>query len=181
VSSRPQKEHFITNASTPRCRRRTPAGNIYASNWDTGQIVKITPVGQLSLLAGNGTYSDHHTIDRIGPEAPSAPRDVQATPTGGSLTVSFLPPTDAGTTPVTGYEVSTDGGTTWAPMTVTPAGERLTGTVAGSASSQVRVRAVNTSGASAPATGTVAASGGPAQFPSPVWRSRSPSPSGSCS
>ncbi|GAA3272335.1 fibronectin type III domain-containing protein [Dactylosporangium vinaceum] len=31
-------------------------GNVYVSNWDTGQISKITPAGQLTVIAGTGTY-----------------------------------------------------------------------------------------------------------------------------
>jgi hypothetical protein len=101
------------------------------------------------------SHSDNNTIDRIGPETPSAPRDVQATLHGNALAVSFLPPADSGTTPITSYEVSVDGGTSWHAISVTSSGGRLVGTLNGvSASSfQVLVRAQNTAGASDNSTG----------------------------
>jgi hypothetical protein len=101
------------------------------------------------------SHSDNNTIDRIGPETPSAPRDVQATLHGTALEVSFLPPADSGTTPITSYQVSIDGGAHWQTMSVTSTDGRLVGTLSGvSASSfQVLVRAQNTAGASDNSTG----------------------------
>jgi hypothetical protein len=176
------------------------AGNVYVSTWDNGQIYKITTSGVLSLVAGSGTRaaptygspalttdlkaaeslvvndagviylaeSDNNTIDRIGPETPSAPRDVQATPHGTALELSFLPPIDPGTSPILGYEASIDGGVHWQTIAVTPTGGRLVGTFTGvSASSfQVLVRALNTTGASANSTAVSVGSGsGSAQLP----------------
>ncbi|MFI5916300.1 fibronectin type III domain-containing protein [Dactylosporangium sp. NPDC051541] len=168
------------------------AGNVYVSNWDTGQISKISADGQLTVIAGNGTYglptyngpalasamrqsegltvndagvvyaahSDNNTVDRIGPEAPSAPRDVRAAVSGTTLNVSFQPPVDAGSTPITGYEVSLDGGVTWTTLATTASGGRLAGSVAGVSAAtayQVQVRAVNVSGASTAGAGATTA------------------------
>jgi len=109
--------------------------------------------------------SDNHTIDRIGPAAPSAPRDVQVTPHGSTLGLSFLPPIDPGTSSITAYEASIDGGAHWQTVTVTPSGGRLVGTLTGVSGSsfQVLVRARNITGASV--NGTASATGQSASLP----------------
>jgi sugar lactone lactonase YvrE len=96
-------------------------------------------------------HSDNNTVDRIGPLTPGPPLDVQVNPSGSTLGLSFLPPADAGTTPVSSYEVSIDNGATWNTFVATPSGGRLTGSISGvppATSYQVLVRALNLSGAS---------------------------------
>jgi sugar lactone lactonase YvrE len=91
------------------------------------------------------------TIDRVGPEAPAPPTVTSATPGNGSATIDFLPPVSYGTSPITGYEASTDGGATWHTISTTPgAGETFQSTLTGltdGATYDVLVRAVNGSGA----------------------------------
>ena len=111
------------------------------------------------------SHMENNTIDRIGPELPTAPRDVQGTVHGSVLTVSFRPPIDPGATPITGYQVSTDGGGSWHPVAVSAVGGRLVGTLSGVSGSslQVLVRALNTSGPSGNSSGVSVT--GSAQLP----------------
>lgn len=81
---------------------------------------------------------------------PAAPTGITATPSNGAAAVVFTPPADDGGSPLTGYQTSTDGGTTWLPLTTTAAtaGAR-TGTVPGLTNGTgytLRLRAVNAVG-----------------------------------
>ncbi|WP_210491687.1 hypothetical protein [Patulibacter sp. SYSU D01012] len=90
-------------------------------------------------------------IGRVGPAVPSRPRAVTAVAgPDGAVTVGFVPPANRGLTAITGYEVSADGGDTWAPLDTTAApGGRRTGRVEGLAvgTHAMQVRARNASGA----------------------------------
>jgi hypothetical protein len=131
-----------------------------------GGLAVSSPLGGSESIVVNGagvaylSHSDNNTIDRIGPETPSAPRDVQATLHGNAVALSFLPPVDGGTTPITGYEASLDGGAHWQTISVTPSDDRLLATLNGVSGSsvQVLVRALNISGPSGNATGSAGSS-----------------------
>ena len=196
----------------------SPAGDLYIADAAHNVIEHVTPDGTLSLIAGDGTAGTPVAGDplaspvphpggigvdptgvvyaqvgnnpwnatqvlRIGPSAPSAPRDLTVTRTGTTATLGFLPPYAPGTTPVTDYEVSLDGGATWTTLTTTTgSGGRVSGTVTGVSSGAAHtflVRARNGSGAGsdsdaasaaadAAAVTPAAATTAPAAAPAPV-------------
>lgn len=128
------------------------SGDVYISSEGTGMVSKVTPAGELSIVAGNGTYgttifgipatdspigyaegvavnadgtfyiadSNNNTIDRVGPETPGAPSQPTLVAGDGIAQLSFTAPIDPGTSPISSYQVSLDGGTTWQTITPTP-------------------------------------------------------------
>ena len=165
------------------------AGNLYHADMYQHYIEKVTPDGTLSVIAGNGATgapvagpptasplempvslaldsagtlyvtANWSRVIRIGSAEPSAPRNLVATPGAGTASVSFDPPVTPGTSPITGYEASSDGGATWHALTTAPgSGSALTATIAGLGAGgayTLRVRAVNLSGAGDPVAGGV--------------------------
>ena len=167
-------------------------------------VSKVTPAGELSIVAGNGTYgstifgipatdtpigyaegvavnadgtfyiadSNNNTIDRVGPTTPGAPSQLVLVAGDGTAQLSFTAPIDPGTSPITGYQVSLDGGTTWQTITTAPgAGNTLTTTLSGltdGTTYAVRVRAVNTSGAGAASPSGSVTPKAPSPAPSPA-------------
>ena len=80
---------------------------------------------------------------------PDAPQQLTVTSDDASVPLGFAAPARDGGDPITGYQVSTDGGTSWAPLTTAGTGP-FTATVTGLANGTryaVMVRAVNTVGA----------------------------------
>ena len=61
--------------------------------------------------SGPGTAATAFPVTPVGPA--SAPTDVLAKPDDGVLDVTFTPPADNGGSPVSYYQYSVDGGTTW--------------------------------------------------------------------
>ncbi len=106
----------------------------------------------------DGTFftadGDYKTVDRIGYATPGPPGQPTLTAGDGSAEMSFTAPIDPGTSAITSYQVSLDGGSTWQTITTTPgAGSTLTATLAAlndGTNYSVLVRAVNTSGGGAP-------------------------------
>jgi hypothetical protein len=92
-----------------------------------------------------------YSMLRIGAPEPSAPRDLAATAGDASATLSFRVPGNPGTSALTGYQVSTDGGATWEALAATAgAGGTLSAALAGltnGSSYSVLVRALNGAGA----------------------------------
>jgi lipoprotein-anchoring transpeptidase ErfK/SrfK len=81
---------------------------------------------------------------------------VKAGPGSGQLTVTYLAPAAAGTSPVTGYEISVDNAVTWWPCSPTP-GVCILTNLTNDRVYSVAMRAQTAAGpspASAPATGT---------------------------
>jgi len=112
----------------------------------------VSPYGVAVDSSGVVYVADgsNRTVDRIGPTTPAPPTIIGATPSTTSIAVSFDPPVSDGTSPITGYEASTDGGSTWHGITTTSGSSTslqatLSGLTAGSAYS-VLVRADNGSG-----------------------------------
>jgi len=182
-------EATASNLKHPEGVAVDASGNVYIADVQSQLIVRVTPAGRLSVVAGNETngtptyggspfisalkYPDNvavdssgvlyvdeegnSTIDRVGPETAAAPTVTSATSGNGTGTIDFLPPVSDGTSPITGYEASTDGGATWhAISTVVGSGETLQSELTGltdGVTYHVLVRAVNGSGAGAASNG----------------------------
>ena len=178
-------EATASNLKRPEGVAVDSSGNLYIADVQSGLVLRVTPGGRLSVVAGTGTvgaptyggsplvsalkYPDYvavdssgvlyvdeegnSTIDRVGPETAAAPTVTSATSGNGTGTIDFLPPVSYGTSAITGYEASTDGGATWhAISTVAGSGETLQSGLTGltdGVTYQVLVRAVNGSGAGA--------------------------------
>jgi hypothetical protein len=97
------------------------------------------------------TDINNNTIDRVGLATPGPPLQLSASSGTGSAQLTFAAPTDRGTSAITGYEVSLDGGLSWQALATSPAaGGLLTATLSGltnGATYPVVVRADNSSGA----------------------------------
>jgi sugar lactone lactonase YvrE len=122
-------------------------GAVYVGNDSASQVVKLTPPAS----------------------APGAPTGLQATSGSGSAALSFTPPVFTSGLPITGYEDSTDGGTTWHTLTFTGS-TTITGTITGLAAGttyQVEVRAVNSVG-SGPGSASISVSQAVASTPIPT-------------
>jgi outer membrane protein OmpA-like peptidoglycan-associated protein len=151
--------------------------NVYAPMYDTFTVAKVSADGNtvdptwgtlpngarstgLAFGPGDDLYSSdgpNHTITKLeaDPTVPGAPRDLSTTPGDTTADVSFTAPLRTGHSAITGYEISTNGGANWAPLTTTgtaPITATVTGLTNGSAYA-VQVRAVNAQG-SGPASAT---------------------------
>ncbi len=95
--------------------------------------------------AGGGPASNSVSVTPEAPE-PNAPRDLVARPGDAEATITFTPGPSGGS-PVTNYEFTLNGGSTWAAFApaITGSPARITGLVNGT-TYQVRLRAVNASG-----------------------------------
>lgn len=87
---------------------------------------------------------------------PGAPTNLSATPQNQSAEVAFTAPADDGGTPITNYEYSIDGGTTWVTPSpaITSSPITITGLTNGT-SYNVKLRAVNAIGDGDPSTANV--------------------------
>lgn len=95
--------------------------------------------------AGTGPASD--PVSSTPRKAPSAPTITSIQAGNRTLTVSFNPPADDGGAPVTNYQYSVDGGTTW--VTRTPAGTKspiVIQPLTNGTTHPVLIRAVNAAG-----------------------------------
>ncbi len=131
----------------------------------------LDPFGIAALTDGTLFVADlnNDTIDRIGSAVPGPTGLASVTPTSTTATVTFTAPTDQGTSAISGYESSVDGGASWQAATPTTGSNgalsvSLTGLTPGT-TYQLLTRAENSSGwgASSPAasfTTAAAATGG---------------------
>jgi outer membrane protein OmpA-like peptidoglycan-associated protein len=121
----------------------------------------------LTLVAGTATADDSYTYVA---NPPGAPTHVTVVGHDGSIAVTFTPPTSDGGAPITSYQISTDGGTTWKTVTTTAgAGGTLTATVSGlpnGVAVSVEVRAINSRSAGAGTTPKTATPVAPISTPS---------------
>jgi outer membrane protein OmpA-like peptidoglycan-associated protein/predicted RNA-binding protein with TRAM domain len=113
------------------------------------QVAAVNTVGQ-------GSYSAPSSpVTPTGP--PSAPSITTITPSDGSLSVAFTPPSS--TLAITDYQYSVDGGTTWISGGVTTSPLLISGLTNGT-TYPVEIRAISSAGngnASAPTNGTPSA------------------------
>ena len=109
--------------------------------------------------AGTGTPSNTVTITPMAITAPSAPRYPSASARLLGASVAWSTPSDTGGSAITSYVVdwSVDAGVTWsAPVRVAPTSRSvLLSDLAGNVAHVVRIRAVNETGTSLPATANV--------------------------
>ncbi|MFZ9773125.1 MAG: InlB B-repeat-containing protein, partial [Ilumatobacteraceae bacterium] len=118
----------------------------------------------LRAVTGAGAGSASAVLYGQPVAAPSAPLGVSVTVASQRLSVSFTAPSSNGS-PITSYEYSTNGGTSWTSAATTATTFDITGLTNGTTYS-VRVRAINAIGAGA---ATVALSRTPAAVPgSPI-------------
>lgn len=140
-----------------------PDGNlsIYAGNGTQGPPTYGSPADSSALNDPEGVAVDstgalyiadknNETVDRVAGLPPAPPGQPTLTPGDGSAQMSFTPPVDAGTSAVTSYQISLDGGATWITITTSPGPNgTLTATLTGltdGTTYNVIVRAVNNSG-----------------------------------
>lgn len=86
---------------------------------------------------------------------PSAPHNLTATAGTNSVTLRFRAPADNGGDPITAYQYSVDGGTTWKTLTTSTSGSVLTAVISNLANGHTyrfEVRAVNAIGSGAAST-----------------------------
>jgi sugar lactone lactonase YvrE len=129
----------------------------------------LEPIDAIAVNANGTLYiadSVGNMIDRVGLATPGAPGNPGLTAGDGSAQLSFTAPLDQGTSAITGYQVSLDGGSTWQSLATSPGlGGTLTATLNGLTNDTlytVIVRAVNNAGPGAYSpTGTVMPGGPP--------------------
>ncbi|MFI5910162.1 fibronectin type III domain-containing protein, partial [Dactylosporangium sp. NPDC051541] len=101
-----------------------------------------------------GSSGESGSSNSVSPaDVPAAPA-VTATAGNGSVGVQFAAPGNQGSA-ITGYEVSTDGGSSWTTLTTTSTNGLLSGTVSGLTNGtaySVQVRAINAKGTGNPST-----------------------------
>jgi hypothetical protein len=136
--------HVIAGAHA--CGEATYGGAAGDSSLNFPAALAVNSAGVLFDASYRG-----NAVDRIGPLTPSSPTILSASPGDGSASIVFDPPVSTGTSPLTGYEVSTDGGVTWHAVTTSAGPEgALDATVtglSGGATYDLRVRAANGHGA----------------------------------
>jgi hypothetical protein len=126
-------------------------GSSLASAYLGNASIAVLPgTGGIQLpgyVAGDGNTGTV-TLTFDGQTVPAAPTGVSVLTTDTGLTITFTAPNDGGS-PITGYQVSLDGGMTWATLTTSQAQTAVTGTVTGLTADtgyNVQVRAVNALG-----------------------------------
>lgn len=100
---------------------------------------------------------------------PGAPTALTATPMAGAAAISFTAPSDDGGSPVTNYEYSVDGGTTWVPFDpAEPASPVVVDGLTNGTATSIVLRAVNDVGPG-PASSPVLVTAVAAVHSAPVW------------
>ncbi|MFG1608043.1 fibronectin type III domain-containing protein [Actinoplanes sp. NPDC049265] len=171
---------YVSVAGAPSIVGITPGGtlSIVAGTGVSGTTqpgpATATPLRSITYMSFGGAnlyYSDltGQRVNRLlAGTPPTAPLNLQGTPSAGSVALSFDPPASDGGTAIQSYEVSTDDGANWATLSTSGSGP-ITGTVSNLTAGQtyqIRVRANNAAGAGTPsARETVAVPAGPPGAP----------------
>ncbi|MFM7135615.1 MAG: beta strand repeat-containing protein, partial [Planctomycetota bacterium] len=124
----------------------------------------LVRTGSYDAPSGNYTVTQPVLTASIIATAPTAPTINAITPGSGQLSVAFSPPASNGGQAITGYEYSTDGGTSFTAAGTTSSPIVITGLTNGT-TYDVQLRAVNSVGSGAASTtvqGTPAAAASPA-------------------
>lgn len=109
---------------------------------------------------GPGQPSDVRAIS-VPTTAPSAPSINWVTPRNKALEVAYAAPQSNGGSPITGYDVSLDGGTTWASASACPGSGICVSSLVNGQQYRVALRARNAIGTSAPSNVVAAIVGAP--------------------
>lgn len=164
---------LFTDSTTALIAKVTPGGNIVKVAGNglgngggavfTGDDPLANAVANFSLAAtGDGRFfvsGPGGMVARVGRPEPLAPTGVTVEDGDGQAIVRFTDPADVGSAPITSYEVSSDDGASWAPLTVVRgAGRARSGTVAlaNGGAYPVRVRVANVYGTSPQSASAVA-------------------------
>ncbi len=155
---------YIADTHNNELERVTPGGTLsIITGTGTGAAPSYGAAATTSAVDGPGGVavdtsgvlyiadSDNNTIDRVGPAAPAAPTILTATPGQGNAALVFDPPVSLGTSPISGYEASSDDGATWQSITTTSGSAgSLQATLSGlspASTYTILLRADNSSGA----------------------------------
>ncbi len=121
-------------------------GSPTASALDAPQGVAVNSAGTV-FIADSGA----NTVDRVGASTPSAPDQPAAIAGDATAELYFAPPVDPGLAPISGYQVSLDGGVSWQAITTSPGpGQTLSAALGGLSDGTaytIAVRALNGDGA----------------------------------
>ncbi|MDQ2838125.1 MAG: fibronectin type III domain-containing protein [Actinomycetota bacterium] len=141
---------FFADLSNQLIEERNASTGVVSTIWHTSNNIyglRFGPDGSLYM-------TDSSQILKLNPySAPSAPKNLSTTAGDGSIDLTFDVPDNSGGAAISGYEVSSDGGNSWATATTTGSGP-FTTTVSGltnGTSYALQVRADNSIG-----NGTVA-------------------------
>jgi hypothetical protein len=138
-SSITRYEYSLDGGST--WRRGTTSRTITVSSLTNGTTYQVSV--RAVNAAGNGPASS--PAAGVPRTTPGAPTSIVVTPGNGQLTISWIAPVSNGGSAITGYQVSTNGGSSWTSVPASPTSFTVTGLVNGRNYS-VRVRAVNAAG-----------------------------------
>lgn len=114
----------------------------------TGRLTEL--VGAQEVFTATRSFTVGATAALVTQSMPTAPRNLAASGLNTTATLSFDAPSSDGNSPITGYQISDDNGSTWSDVTVTTNADgslstRLTGLTVDTSYS-VKVAAVNALG-----------------------------------
>ena len=134
---------------------------------DSVVTATVVPMAGYDVLGANSTASVTVTSEDTGtdsgpdqpaPDRSSVPRSFEPTPGDHSVALYWIPPTDDGGSPITGYEVRVDAGD-WIPVGDSAARRHTVMGLANGQSYTFEVRAVNAAGGGAAASATAVPEG----------------------
>jgi hypothetical protein len=143
-------------------RRTSTATSFTVSGLTNGRLYRVAVRAVNARGAGGGS-----AVVEVAPRTlPGVPTGVVVTPADRQLTVTWVAPSSDGGSPLTGFQVSIDGGRSWTSVGAEARSQVFAGLVNGRSYS-VRVRAMNAAGVG---SSTSSVSGVPAVVPSAPTR-----------
>jgi hypothetical protein len=166
IIQRLQNQNYARNLYLNNTTGKTIINNPQNSDGNSSRLVSYVPGSQTEYfrgLVGNGITSSIGGIVNIPPSPlpqvtfslPTEPTITSITGTDTGLTINFTSPSSNKNTPITNYEYSVDGGTSWSPAGVSSTPILVSGLSNGT-TYNVTIRAVNQVG-SGPASNIVSA------------------------